>query len=98
MAMVLLVEAITKSLENGEYVTGVFLDFSKAFHTVDHDVLMIKLHHYGIRGNALRWFESYLKNRKQFVTYNGVSSDTKLITCGTTRVDSWTIAIFDLYQ
>ena len=82
MAMMLLMEEITKSLENGEYVIGVFLDFSKAFDTVDHDILLRKLHHYGIRGNALRWFENYLKNRKQFVTYNGVSSDTKLITCG----------------
>ena len=82
MAMMLLMEEITKSLENGEYVIGVFLDFSKAFDTVDHDILLRKLHHYGIRGNALRWFERYLKNRKQFVTYNKVSSDTKLITCG----------------
>ena len=82
MAMMLLMEEITKSLENGEYVIGIFLDFSKAFDTVDHDILLRKLYHYGIRGNALQWFESYLKNRKQFVTYNGVSSDTKLITCG----------------
>ena len=78
----LLMEEITKSLENGKYVIGIFLDFSKAFDTVNHDILLRKLYHYGIRGNALRCFESYLKNRKQFVTYNGVSSDTKLITCG----------------
>ena len=82
MATMLLMEGITKSLENSEYVIGIFLDFSKAFDTVDHDILLRKLYHYGIRGNALQWFESYLKNRKQFVTYNGVSSDTKLITCG----------------
>ena len=82
MAMMLLMEEITKSLENGEYLIGVFLDFSKAFDIVAHDTLLRKLHHYGKRGNALRWFESYLKNRKQFVTYNEVSSDTKLIRCG----------------
>ena len=67
MAMMLLMEEIAKYLENGEYVIGVFLDFSKAFDTVDHDILLRKLHHYGIRGNTVRWFESYLKNRKQFL-------------------------------
>ena len=59
-----------------------FLDFSKAFDTVDHDILLCKLSHYGIRGNALKWIESYLSNRKQFVTYNGVSSVSKAIVCG----------------
>ena len=41
-----------------------------------------KMSHYGIRGNALKWFESYLSNRKQYVTYNGISSDTKTVKCG----------------
>ena len=38
--------------------------------------------HYGIRDNALKWFESYLSNRKQYVTYNGISSITKTVKCG----------------
>ena len=47
-----------------------------------HEILLRKLEHYGIRGAALKWFESYLTNRKQYVYYNGVSSDIKSVTCG----------------
>ena len=75
-------DQISKALENGEYIVGVFLDFSKAFDTVNHDILFKKLEMYGIRGLALNWFKSYLVNRCKFVEYNGVKSDEKVITCG----------------
>ena len=77
MASILMMDEITKALNNNDCVIGVFLDFSKAFDTVDHDILLDKLCHYGIRGNALS-FKSYWTDRKQFVTYNGVASSTKL--------------------
>ena len=82
MALMLMMDEITKALNNNDCVIGVFLDFSKAFDTVNHDILLDKLCHFGIRGNALSWFKSYLTGRKQFVTYNGVASSTKVITCG----------------
>ena len=82
MAMMILMDKLIKSLENGEFVIGIFLDFSKAFDTVDHDILLSKLAHYGIRGCALEWFKSYLSNRTQFVTYNGISSASKTVKCG----------------
>ena len=82
MALMALMDKLISSLENKELIVGIFLDFSKAFDTVDHDILLCKLSHYGIRGNALKWIESYLSNRKQFVTYNGVSSVSKAIVCG----------------
>ena len=75
-------DKLIKSLENGNYVVGVFLDFSKAFDTVDHKILLAKLCHYGIRGSALDWFSSYLTNRKQFVTYNNERSELMNINCG----------------
>ena len=75
-------DKIIKCLENGEYVVGVFLDFSKAFDTVDHAILLSKLHYYGIRDSAFKWFESYLTDRTQFVTYNDVCSSTRNIQCG----------------
>ena len=75
-------DKLIKSMDNGDHVIGVFLDFSKAFDTVDHLIISNKLHHYRIRGSALDWFRSYLSNRQQFFTYNYVSSDTKTIKCG----------------
>ena len=82
MALITLVEKITQALEEGDYVVGIFLDFSKAFDTVDHEILLGKLEHYGIRGCALSWFKSYLSNRQQFVTYNECKSEKQYIRCG----------------
>ena len=74
MALISLMEKLIFSLENKEHDIGLFLDFSKPFDTNDHDIMLCKLSYYGIRGNALKWFESYLRGRQQYVTYNGVSS------------------------
>ena len=65
-----LVTKISQAIDNNEYTIGVFLDLSKAFDTVNHDILLHKLEHYGIRGVALNWFQNYLSNRKQIVKYN----------------------------
>ena len=75
-------DKLITALENNEIVIGIFLDFSKAFDTVDHKILVSKLSHYGIRGVAHSWFTSYLSNRKQYVTYNGTSCATRNIICG----------------
>ena len=82
LAHLILMDKITKSLENGDKVIGIYLDFSKAFDTVNHDILLQKLYYYGIRGNAYEWFKSYLTDRVQYVTYNGVQSSPKKIQCG----------------
>ena len=81
-AIITLVERVSKALDMGKYVVGVFLDLKKAFDTVDHTILLRKLEQYGIRGKTLRWFESYLSNRTQYVEYNNSKSDTKIITYG----------------
>ena len=82
MALMLIMDDLITSLEKGNIVIGVLLNFSEAFNTVNHDILLNKLEHYGIRGNALCWFQSYLTDRKQYVTYIGATSTTKTIKCG----------------
>ena len=82
MALMILLDKIVKALENGDNVIGIYLDFSKAFDTVDHGTLLLKLEHNGVRGSALKWFKTYLSDRQQYVTYNGVSSQLKNINCG----------------
>ena len=72
--IITLVDRITSSLDSGDLVIGVFLDLKKAFDTVDHHILIKKLFSYGIRGNTLKWFQSYLTDRSQFVTYDGIES------------------------
>ena len=60
MALLKLVNDITEELDKGNCSIGIFIELSKAFDTVDHKLLLIKMEHHGIRGNALLWFTSYL--------------------------------------
>ena len=82
LALVILVDRISKALENGDFVLGLFLDFSKAFDTVNHSILFEKMEFYGVRGLSLQWFQSYLSDREQYVEYNNIHSSKDIITCG----------------
>jgi hypothetical protein len=73
---------VLTSLENKESVISVFLDLSKAFDTINHDILLKKLERYGIRGQPLNWFRSYLSNRQQYVHYGNSNSDKQTLVCG----------------
>ena len=72
---------IGNAINNGEYCIGVFFDLKKAFDVVQHHILIPKLNKMGIEGNALNWFTSYLKNRKQVVDIEGSFSDEGDINC-----------------
>ena len=63
-------------------VIGIFLDLKKAFDTVNHKILVKKLYSYGIRGQLINWFKSYLENRSQYVIYNEKRSDIRDVICG----------------
>jgi hypothetical protein len=65
---------ISQAIDDREFAVGIFVDLSKAFDTINHDILLRKLEYYGVRGIALQWFKDYLSNRKQYVCYNNVSS------------------------
>ena len=81
-ALLQITEKIKESIDNKKYGCGIFIDLSKTFDTVNHEILLRKLEHYGIRGVVLDWFNSYLSNRKQYVYLNGESSQLENITCG----------------
>lgn len=74
----LIADAMDKNLS----VLGLFIDFSRAFDMVNHEILLKKLEYYGIRGQPLDLFKSYLSKRKQYVKVNGVKSDSLTINQG----------------
>ena len=82
LALIDLYEKVSLALDRNEHAVGVFLDLSKAFDTVDHNILLDKLEHYGICGVALDGVRSYLSNRLQFVQVNGQCSSPQTICCG----------------
>ena len=77
-----LVSHVIKAMDRKENTIGVFLDLSKAFDTVNHNIMLRKLEFYGIRGIALQWFKHYLSGRKQYVMFNNTQSSMQYITCG----------------
>ena len=81
-ALVELIDKIRNSIDDGEMTCGIFVDLSKAFDTVNHNILLQKLDHYGFRGITNKLLESYLSNRKQYVEINNTKSSYKPITCG----------------
>ena len=81
-ALINITENIRKALDDGNIGCGVFVDLEKAFDTVDHKIRLAKLSHYGIGGVSNDWFKSYLSNRNQYVSINGLDSGLTRINCG----------------
>ncbi len=75
LAALELVDRIIQDMDRNEIPLNIYLDLSKAFDTLDHDILIDKLYSYGFRDNALKLFRSYLSNRKQFVEFDNVKSE-----------------------
>lgn len=81
-ATVSLINNIQSNIDQRRTCSAIFVDVSKAFDCVPHDVLLLKLDRYGVRGNAHTLIESYLSNRKQIVEINGHRSSEKVINYG----------------
>ena len=77
-----LIDSIENAFDQNKFACGVFIDLKKAFDTVDHEILLKKLWHYGIRGIANDWFESYLSNRMEYISINGILSDLLKVSFG----------------
>ena len=70
------------------FVISVFLDFKKAFDTVDHNILLLKLDFYGIREVSHEWLKSYLSERIQITVIDGITSSSSSISHG---VPQWLV-------
>ena len=92
-----LTDTLKKAMDKKLVTCGIFLDFSKAFDTVNHNILLSKLYCYGIRGIPFKWFENYLFNRTQFVKIGNTKSNCETITCGISQGSTLGPLLFLLY-
>ena len=87
----------SSSLDSKQSTIAVYLDFSKAFDTVNHNILMSKLLHNGVRGVMQQWFGSYLTNRIQYVSIKNCNSSLSNITLGVPEGSVLSPVLFLLY-
>ena len=96
-ALSILIDKIYTGLNDGNITLGLYLDFSKAFDTIDHQILFKKLFHYGIRGIALDLLKDYFLNRKQFVCFDNNNSPLLNTSCGVPQGSILGPLLFILY-
>ena len=77
-----LIDRLMISMDKGRTPFAIFLDFSKAFDTLDHEILLYQLKYYGIKDKALFLFRNYLTNRRQYTELGGVKSNLSSIKTG----------------
>ena len=77
-----IVNTLQTNMSQGLFSCGIFIDIKKAFHTVDHDILLSKLHHYGFCGIINEGFAPYLNNRMQTTQIGQHVSNKAIVTCG----------------
>ena len=76
LAALRLVDHLITQMDKCRVPTNIYSDLSKAFDTLNHDILLQKLKYYGITGTSVNFLQSYLSERYQYVEYNGHRSNT----------------------
>ena len=93
-----LVDNMINQIDNGKTPIYIYIDLSKAFDTLNHDILIHKLNYYGVKGSELKLFDNYLSNRKQYTEVNGYKSNTQMIQARVPQgLYLGTISIFIVY-
>ena len=96
-ALMNFVNKVVNALDKSNHLVGIFLDYSKAFDTINHEILLKKISHYGVRGKALEWFRSYLFNRQQYVFVKGHNSNLQYVNCGVPQGSLLGSLLFTIY-
>ena len=92
-----MVKKVQENKQNKKHSIAIFCDLKKAFDTVDHNILLTKLEHYGVKDNEKNWFKDYLSNRKQIVQINDVTSNCLDISCGVPQGSCLSALLFLVY-
>ena len=95
--LVTMLEKWKKAVDNEEYVSALFLDLSKAFGTINHDLLLAKLKAYGFSSNTLKLMHSYLNNKKQQVQINNKFSSESIVITGVPQGSIDGLLLFNLF-
>ena len=96
-AIIQFINNIHNGLNKRRHTIAIFMDLSKAFDVLNHNILFEKLEHYGFRGKFLDLLTSFVSNRKYFVSANGLTSDIKTVNIGVPQGSTLGPLLFLLY-